>query len=141
VPPQGIVTRRSTEVLAMDDRQLAAGLRFIREHFCHPISTNEAARAGGLSRRVFERRFLASVGRSPRVEIIRLRLERVKELLHETDWALAEIADKTGFRHSEYLHTVFTQKIGLTPGKYRQDVQKRIGKPPGFQSPESLISA
>lgn len=130
VPPQGIVTRRSTEVLALDDRRLAAGLRFLREHFCHPISTNEAARAAGLSRRVFERRFLASVGRSPRVEIIRLRLERVKELLCETDWNLAEIADKTGFRHGEYLHTVFTQKLGLTPGKYRRDAQKGGGRPP-----------
>jgi len=119
IPPLGIITRRSTDVLAMDDRQLAAGARFLREHLFESISVNDMARAAGMSRRVFERRFVSQIGRAPKAELLRLRIERVKELLADTDWSLAQISERTGFKHSEYLHTVFTQKTGTTPGKFR----------------------
>jgi LacI family transcriptional regulator len=120
IPPLEIVTRRSSDVLAMTDRQLAVGARFMREHVFETITTNDMARAAGMSRRVFERRFLAQVGRSPKTEVLRLRLERVKDLLSDTDWNLAQIAERTGFKYSEYLHTVFSQKLGMTPGAFRR---------------------
>lgn len=119
VPPLGIVTRRSTDVLAVEDRQLASGVRFIRERAFENINMTDVATAAGMSRRVFERRFVAQFGRSPKTEVLRLRLERVKELLADTDWTLAEIAERTGFKYGEYLHTMFTQKTGVTPGKFR----------------------
>ena len=120
IPPLEIVSRRSSDVLAMSDRQLAVGARFMREHVFESITTNEMARAAGMSRRVFERRFLVQVGRSPKAEVLRLRLERAKDLLTATDWNLAQIAERTGFRYSEYLHTVFSQKVGMTPGEFRR---------------------
>jgi LacI family transcriptional regulator len=119
IPPLGIITRRSTDVLALNDRQLAAGARFLREHLFEAISVNDMARAAGMSRRVFERRFVNQIGRAPKAELLRLRIERVKELLADTDWPLAQISERTGFRYSEYLHTVFTQKTGTTPGQFR----------------------
>jgi len=125
IAPLGIVTRQSTEALAMDDRHLAAGVRLIRERAFEKITVNEAARAAGMSRRVFERRFSRQAGRTPKAEIIRIRLERVKQLLADTDWSLAEIASRTGFKYGEYLHTVFTRKIGMTPGQFRRR------RPPG----------
>jgi len=120
IPPRGIVTRHSTDVLALDDRQLAVGLRFIRDHAFDPITIDEVAKAAGLCRRIFERRFAAHMGRSPKAEVVRLRLERVKQLLADTDWNLAKIAERTGFNYGEYLHNVFTQKIGITPGEFRR---------------------
>ncbi|HVU28282.1 MAG TPA: XylR family transcriptional regulator [Verrucomicrobiae bacterium] len=124
IPPHGIVTRRSTEVLALDDRQLAVGLRFIRDHAFDPITINEVAKATGLCRRVFERRFATQMGRSPKAEVLRLRLERVKQLLADTDWSLSQIAERTGFNYGEYLHTVFTQKVGVTPGEFRKQAER-----------------
>lgn len=124
IPPLGIVTRRSSDVLAMSDRSLAAGARFMREHAFESININDVARAAGMSRRVFERRFVAQVGRPPKAEVLRLRLERVKELLADTNWTLAQIAERTGFKYSEYLHTVFTQKIGVPPGQYREQIKR-----------------
>jgi LacI family transcriptional regulator len=124
LPPLGIVTRRSSDVLAMSDRQLAAGTRFMREHAFQTININEVAKAAGMSRRVFERRFVAQVGRAPKAEVLRLRLERVKDLLADTDWTLAQIAERTGFKYSEYLHTVFTQKVGMPPGRFRERIKQ-----------------
>jgi len=123
VAPLGVITRGSSDVLALEDRQLVAGLRFLRENAFHRIDMSEVARAAGLSRRALERRFMIQIGRSPKAEVIRLRLERAKELLRETDWPLAEIAEKTGFTHGEYLHTVFTLKTGMTPGVFRKHGQ------------------
>ncbi len=120
IPPRGIVTRRSTEVLALDDHQLAVGLRFIRDHAFDPITIKEVAKVASMCRRVFERRFAAKMGRSPKAEVLRLRLEKAKQLLTDTDWNLSQIAEKTGFNYGEYLHTVFTQKTGITPGEFRR---------------------
>jgi LacI family transcriptional regulator, galactose operon repressor len=130
IPPLGIITRRSTDVLAMNDRQLAAGARFLREHVFEAITVNDVARAAGMSRRVFERRFVNQVGRAPKTEVLRLRLERVKELLADTDWTLAQIAESTGFKYSEYLHAVFTQKMGTTPGKFRAAAKSAVSRRP-----------
>ena len=123
IPPLGIVTRRSTDVLALEDRKLTAGLRFMREHAFDRISIDDVARASAMSRRVFERRFVRQVGRTPKAEVLRLRLQRVKQLLLDTDWSLAEIASRTGFKYGEYLHTVFSAKVGLTPGEFRRRSQ------------------
>lgn len=124
IPPHGIVTRRSTDVLALDDRQLAVGLRYIRDHAFDSITIDEVAKATGMCRRIFERRFAAQMGRSPKAEVLRLRLERAKRLLTETDWSLAQIAEKTGFNYGEYLHTVFAQKNGITPGEFRRQAER-----------------
>ncbi len=123
VPPLGIVTRRSTDVLAMNDRQLSAGVRFMRQHVFEAIPVTDLARAAGMSRRVFERRFAAQFGRPPKAEMLRLRLERVKELLADTDWTLAVIAERTGFKYGEYLHAIFSQKAGTTPGEFRRQAK------------------
>jgi LacI family transcriptional regulator len=130
VPPTGIVARRSTEVLALEDRHLAAGLRFLRENAFHTFRVDDAARVAGMSRRVFERRFAAQIGHPPKAEVTRLRLERAKQLLAETDWNLAEIAQRTGLNYAEYLHKVFTSKTGITPGQFRHN-QKNKGTLPG----------
>jgi LacI family transcriptional regulator len=63
------------------------------------------------------------MGRSPKAEVVRLRLEKVKRLLADTDWNLSQIAEKTGFNYGEYLHTVFTQKNGITPGEFRRQAK------------------
>jgi transcriptional regulator GlxA family with amidase domain len=57
--------------------------------------------------------------------MLRLRLERAKELLTKTNWTLAQIAAKTGFKYAEHLHVMFSQKIGITPGKFRQIARRK----------------
>lgn len=119
VPPLGIATRPSTDILAMDDRHIAAALRFIREHACEGIQVADVLRRVPLTRRVLEQRFRTAVGRTPHAEIIRLRVRRVGELLVSTDLSLQEIARRTGFEHVEYLSVAFKRELGLSPSVYR----------------------
>jgi LacI family transcriptional regulator len=126
IEPAGIVTRRSTEVLAIEDRHIAAAIRFIREHASEGIDVSDVLRAVPLSRSTLERRFARALGRSPKDEILRVRLNRAKQLLAQTDFSLAMVAEKVGFEHTEYLSVIFKKKTGLTPGQFR--AQSRISE-------------
>jgi LacI family transcriptional regulator len=125
VPPIGVVTRQSTDVLAVEDRNVARAVRYIREHACEGICVDDVVSHAALSRRLLETRFKKLLGRSPHDEITRVQLRRVKELLAETDLPLAEIADRTGFRYVEYLSAVFKNKTGMPPGQFRSEHRPR----------------
>jgi LacI family transcriptional regulator len=119
VEPLGVLTRRSTDVLAVEDRQVAAAARFIRDHACEGIQIGDVLRAVGMSRSTLERRYQKFMGRSPKHDLLRFRLERAKQLLAETDFPVALVAEKLGFEHTEYLSVVFKKKTGLTPARFR----------------------
>jgi len=119
IEPSGIVTRRSTEVLAMEDRQIAAVARFIREHACEGIDVSDVLRSVPMSRSSLDRRFIRIMGHSPKDEILRVRLNRAKQLLVETDFSQALIAEKVGFEHVEYLSRIFKKRVGKTPSEFR----------------------
>jgi LacI family transcriptional regulator len=120
IPPLGVAARQSTDVLAVEDRDVAHAVRLIREHACEGINVGDVLRAVPLSRRVLEQRFHRLLGRTPREEILNVRLARVKQLLAETDVPLYAIAERTGFEHVEYLSVVFRRETGGTPSAFRQ---------------------
>jgi LacI family transcriptional regulator len=121
--PHGVVARESTDVLATEDRELAAAIRHIREHACEGLRLKDAAKWTPLSRRELERRMRKLIGRSPKEEITRVRLERAKLLLTETNLAAAVIAEKCGFEEPKYFSQVFHAKVGLPPGAYRRSAK------------------
>lgn len=121
VEPKGVVTRLSTDVIALEDREVAQAVRYIREHACDGISVQQVVARSGLSRSVFDRRFLKALGRTAKSEITRVRIRRAKQLLSETDYPLAMVAEMTGFKHAEYLCNVIKQHTGKTPGEHRAE--------------------
>jgi LacI family transcriptional regulator len=48
-----------------------------------------------------------------------VQIDRVKQLLTQTDMTLEAIAHRCGFRHSEYMSVAFKRVTGTTPGKFR----------------------
>lgn len=119
VKPLGIEQRQSTDVLAIDDPELAVAVRFIRENATSGINVNDVLRVVPLSRRVFENRFRKLIGRSPHEEIARLRIEKAKQLLTETDLKLTKVAELSGFQHDEYLTVAFKKLVGIPPSQFR----------------------
>jgi LacI family transcriptional regulator len=118
VPPRGVTVRQSTDVLAIDDRDVATAVRFIREHACDGVNAEDVLRQVKLSRRIFEARFRKLLGRTPHEEILRIKIDRVKRLLAETDLTLEAVAARTGFRHVEYLSVAFKRLVGVPPSRY-----------------------
>ncbi len=126
--PRGIVTRHSTDVLAIEDAEIAAAVRLIRARACDGLTVAELLRSSSLSASSLERRFIQLLGRSPKAEIIRVRLQHVVELLAEPNLSLATIAARSGFRHPEYLNMLFKKKFGISPGQYRRRVLHAQGR-------------
>lgn len=120
VAPLGLVLRRSTDVLAIEDPVLARALHFIHHHACDGIRVDDVLRAVTVPRRALEARFRERLGRSPHQEILRARVERIRTLLLRTDLSIAQIARRTGFRHVEYLTVAFKRALGCTPTVYRE---------------------
>lgn len=120
VDPIGIATRQSTDVLAIDQPNVAAALRYIRQHACEGLTVSDVLKHVPMTRSVLERQFRRYVGRSPQEEIRQVQLKRARQLLAESDLSLAQIAPLAGYRHPEYMSVVFKRLTGETPGQYRR---------------------
>lgn len=120
IEPLGVATRQSTDVLAIEDQEIASVVRYIRTHACMGITVKDILRVIPMSRRVLENRFVKLLGKTPHEAIIQHKLDRVKVLLRETDLSLEKIAAQTGFDHPEYLSVVFRRHFGQPPGAYRR---------------------
>jgi len=128
IPPVGVCVRQSSDVLATDDSHVALAVQFIRERATESIKVNDVLRAVHLSRKVLETRFKRLLNRTVHDEIIRVRLNHVKDLLLNTDLKLAEVGSRAGFEHVEYMSVAFKRETGHTPGSYR----KTYGGRPNF---------
>lgn len=123
IPPARILSRLSTDTLAVDDLVVADAMRFIEENIGNPISVSDVLRVIPLSRRVLEQRFKKYFSRSPADVIRRLRIERGKTLLAETEHPMSRIATECGFEHSEVFARVFHRQVGVTPTAYRNQLR------------------
>ena len=127
VPPVGVVTRQSTDVLALTDREVATAIGFIRGHACLGLGVDEVCRELALSRSTLQRRFRDELGHTIHDEIVHARLKRAQELLAETDMPIATIALRCGFGCREYLGAVLRARVGQTPASYRRWARRDRG--------------
>ncbi|MFW6154894.1 MAG: substrate-binding domain-containing protein [Planctomycetota bacterium] len=119
LPPVGVIPRGSTDMLAIDDVHVVDAVRYIREHAGEGLSVNQVLDRVPLSRRTLEHRFETLFGRTPGEEIRRVRIERAKFVLLDSDAPMSEVARRAGFSDAAYLARVFRRETGLSPSRYR----------------------
>ena len=122
--PLCVVTRRSTNVYAMEDRKVAQAIGFIRDHAAEPIRVPDVLKAVPISRRALELRFKQVMKHSINDEILLAHLQRAKVLLQTTNLPVEEISYMAGFSSNSYMGDVFKKRLGTTPARYRKDVQR-----------------
>jgi LacI family transcriptional regulator len=117
-----VVTRRSTEVVAVADSDVAEALQFIRREKGRGLSVVDVAAEVAVSRRHLERRFRDTVGRTILEEIQLARIEHAKHLLLETKYPIAKVAELSGFGSTGYFVQFFHNRVGKTPRKFRVEL-------------------
>lgn len=127
IDPEAVVTRRSTEALAVDDSEIQSAVRFVRDHAAEGIQVPDVATAIQVSRSTLERRFKKLIGRSVREEIQRVQLERAKQLISTTNLPLKQVAQQAGFHQVPYMTTLFRRRYGDTPAAYRENMRRSGG--------------
>jgi LacI family transcriptional regulator len=113
------VARSSTNILLVGDRDMAQAVRFIRENARRPLQVDDVVRAVGMSRRTLQYRFAKAVGRSVHSQILRERVNRITQLLAETNLTVAQIANELNFSSPKQLDRVFAKFQGVPPSVYR----------------------
>lgn len=119
VRPTHIVTRMSTDVLAVTDASVAMALRFIRRNPDRPLQVDDVVEATSVSRRVLEKRFRSILHRSVYQEIRRVRVNSIIQFLVGTDMGIAEIAVRSGFDSVEHVARYFRKETGMSLRDYR----------------------
>lgn len=121
ISPGKLVTRESTDFLAFGDELIADAIRMIRKEApkCM-IRVSDLINRLPISRADFQKRFREALGRTPKGEITRVRIERLQQLLSDTDWSVKEIAFEMGFESSEELSRFCRRKLSLSATEFRQ---------------------
>jgi LacI family transcriptional regulator len=120
VPPDAINVQASSLHQPLGNPYVMQALLFIRQYACQGIKTAQVAAYVGVSRSSLELHFRKERGRSVHDEILRFKLAAAANGLEHSDSAIAEIAQKCGFKSAQYLHTVFRREFGCTPREYQQ---------------------
>jgi len=127
IGPKGIVSRRSTDMLSVEHLGVARALGYIRQNFKKTIlQVPEIVAAVGTSRRPLEVAFKNETGRTINQEIVRIRIEKAKELLASKKATINSIAKETGFLRPNHMNRVFRAHTGESPGSYRKKLKQRM---------------
>jgi LacI family transcriptional regulator len=129
-PATHVVSRLSTDILAVEDPQLLKALRFIRDHARENFRVAEVARAGGLSRRALENRFRWELGRSILQEIRRIRVDMIARMLIETDLPVSHIAEALGYENLQHIARYFRKEKNLSLVAFRKRYGSKEKKRP-----------
>ncbi len=119
IPPGEVVTRRSTDILAIPDLAAAQALRYMWDHYTENIGGAEIAKACGTPRRTLDRHFHEAIGRTLNQELNRKRLSHACALLATTNLSTADIAAQAGFHSEQYFCAKFKRAQGCSPNAYR----------------------
>ncbi len=121
IEPPGITVRESTGRVELADPVVTRAMNFIRQRpLDQPVDTETLCREVGASREQVRQRFHATLGRTPKQEIDRVRGERIAELLRRTNWTLECLAEHCGFSGGDELCRFIKRVTGRTPGELRR---------------------
>jgi LacI family transcriptional regulator len=120
VEPVGVKVRESTVLVAPEDDLVSEALDYVRDHIDQSLGVEDILEALDTSRSSLQRRFREALGRSPGEEIRRIRLERVRDLVLNSDMQLSEIAEASGFEYISHLCKAFKSAYGMSPKRYRR---------------------
>ncbi|HEX2131402.1 MAG TPA: substrate-binding domain-containing protein [Actinophytocola sp.] len=93
---------------------------FLHQHYHHQITRRQVAQAAGVSEDYLSRTFNRELGVSPWDYLNRLRVERAKERLRETDDSVQVVARRVGFHDRAYFSRMFRKLTGVPPQAYRE---------------------
>lgn len=125
VSPIHVVQRQSTDLLAVNDPEVVAAIRFIRENARDKILVKDVVKVTRISRRSLEQRFRETIHRSIYDEIRMVRVELISKLLIETELPISHISSMFNFTDIEHISRYFKKEKGIGLREFRKLHQPR----------------
>lgn len=102
-----------------NDGIISRQLEYINKNYCDPRITNSSlAKMSNISEVYFRKIFVKTMGISPHLYLMNLRLNNAKQLLKDGRMTVAEIAESSGFSSVYYFSSAFKKYEGVSPKKY-----------------------
>ena len=91
----------------------------------HNFDLDHVAKVVGYSKKYLCNTFVHEVGMTVKQYIMKLRLEKAKELIDNTDYTIKEISEILNFDSYVYFVRAFKANEGKTPTEYRNEYAQR----------------
>jgi LacI family transcriptional regulator len=125
VTPSHIVQRQSTDILAVDNAEVASAIRYIRNNAKNKLLVRDVVKITNISRRTLEKQFRKSIHRSIYDEIRNVRVDWISKLLIETDLPISKITALFNFTDVEHISRYFKKEKGVGLREFRKFHQPR----------------
>ena len=103
-----------------EDRIVRKAIDYIKENYQKRLTVDEIAEYVHLSPYYFSHKFKKETKYSPVEYVVKMRLDRAKNLLIQTDKSIEEIASEVGYNNSNSFGNIFNNKVGCSPYNYRK---------------------
>ncbi|MEN8661527.1 MAG: substrate-binding domain-containing protein [Lentimonas sp.] len=123
VPPSGVVMRHSANHLAVEDAALRRTMSYLSERLEDVVSVSQMCDDLRIARRSLERKFKEYYRCTPWEMLCRMRVDRAKQLLTDTNHPVSIIAELCGFNDPERMAVVFKRVTGEPPTHWRKKLR------------------
>jgi AraC family transcriptional regulator len=100
-------------------RKLRNVLEFMDANHGRELNLAQISEVAGMSTFHFVREFKRATGTTPHQHLMRIRIERAKELLSTSELPLVDVGFRSGFSHQSHFSRLFRKLTGTTPLSYR----------------------
>ncbi|WP_192385562.1 GlxA family transcriptional regulator [Mesorhizobium silamurunense] len=107
--------------------KLVLAMRVMEENVEFPLSMDEVAQRGGISRRQLERLFATHIGQPPVRHYLRIRVDHAKRLIEGTRMPIIDIAIACGFMSASHFAKCFRAFNRFSPQQCRAMVPAWVG--------------
>lgn len=109
-----------TEQQWQEQPKLKDAIELMLSNIEEPLSTDDISGHIGISRRQLERLFRKYLDSVPSKYYQQIRLERARQLLHQTKLSIMDIAMQCGYSSGAHLSTNYRSYYGMTPSDERK---------------------
>lgn len=104
-----------------NQKEMEESVHYFNENFSQDILIEEYAKSRHMSISWFIRCFKNYMGMPPMQYITSIRMNKAKELLKSTDYAIQEISSLVGYENPLYFSRIFKKQTGKSPMQYRKE--------------------
>lgn len=121
IVPDGVIRRRSTDTIFVDDPNVSTAVQYMRDHLSESFGIAQVMKHVRVSRRRLHEQFQRMLKRTPYEYLCHLRVEHAKELLAVRERVkMQKIAKQCGFSSPARMRLVFQRLTGTTPLAYHR---------------------
>jgi LacI family transcriptional regulator len=125
IPPAGVITRMSSDILATGHEGVVRALHHITDHFAGPLGVKELAAIAHMSERGLRQAFVKHVGCTPGDRLRTVRIDSAKRLLAGSSEKIEAISHRCGYPNLNSFFAAFRRSENMTPAEYRRIMRFR----------------